>query len=801
MVTVMEHTGVSAGIREFWLDAKRKWKGITLGAGSYCRQAWLDAGSRNADVLIGRYAVIGANVRFIVGRAPDCRGVTAFPFEALALKHDAHESLVPCRNQVCIGNDAQIGDDAVLFGGVRIGDGAVVAPGAVVMENVPPYHVAAGNPATAVEARFDAKTIQKLLDICWWDWPQEEVGQARGFMGDADAFIAHFWREPPAAEETPWSHKARALYEQGIHIYYMRADFGSGDTAWEPLVFAFLTRFSVRDKVALFLEMPPSSVHAAACATLFGLLGQRGSDAPQVAVQEIEEPFPKAVFPYVGTFLMTKEEESLLGLQQAERCGVRVAYALDSAELLFPADGRHEPVKGGAHAAKRRIWDQRFAWERERILDYLLAQKTEAAMQLTASVAEALYAYNQLYVDDRIESYLRALQLLLPQVGQRAGEAGRVLFYDRFGYESRGLAQIYVRALADLADALCYIAPAEAEGRIQKLEEIVHAAGGQVLYLDLAPTVANYTALCHAVQAFAPAHSFLYTEPQDVTGVLAFMQMEGKSRRYQINLTDHAFWLGANAFDYSLKYRDYGAVISRDRRRVEETRILYQPYYPVVDYDVPFAGYPFARAAGDFIIFSGGFLYKTMDAAGTYYRLVGTLLARFPQVKFWYAGFGDDSGLRTLMERYPGRVFHTTERKDLYQILKNIDMYLSTCPQGGGLMTQYAALAGKPPYILDYNGFHHGFLLHEEELGIHFCDYDACLAELSRYIGDAAYRRQKDALLMSRARLIDADAFRANLQEIMAHGKSRYPLHFYDADETIARQEEIYFERFIQDDA
>lgn len=689
MVTVMEHTGVSAGIREFWLDAKRKWKGITLGAGSYCRQAWLDAGSRNADVLIGRYAVIGANVRFIVGRAPDCRGVTAFPFEALALKHDAHESLVPCRNQVCIGNDAQIGDDAVLFGGVRIGDGAVVAPGAVVMENVPPYHVAAGNPATAVEARFDAKTIQKLLDICWWDWPQEEVGQARGFMGDADAFIAHFWREPPAAEETPWSHKARALYEQGIHIYYMRADFGSGDTAWEPLVFAFLTRFSVRDKVALFLEMPPSSVHAAACATLFGLLGQRGSDAPQVAVQEIEEPFPQAVFPYIGTFLMTKEEESLLGLQQAERCGVRVAYALDSAELLFPADGRHEPVKGGAHAAKRRIWDQRFAWERERILDYLLAQKTEAAMQLTASVAEALYAYNQLYVDDRIESYLRALQLLLPHAAGRAARGGggtRPLL--------RSFRLRIARARADL-------------------------------------------------RARAP----------------------------------------------------------RDRRRVEETRILYQPYYPVVDYDVPFAGYPFARAAGDFIIFSGGFLYKTMDAAGTYYRLVGTLLARFPQVKFWYAGFGDDSGLRTLMERYPGRVFHTTERKDLYQILKNIDMYLSTCPQGGGLMTQYAALAGKPPYILDYNGFHHGFLLHEEELGIHFCDYDACLAELSRYIGDAAYRQQKDALLMSRARLIDADAFRANLQEIMAHGKSRYPLHFYDADETIARQEEIYFERFIQDDA
>ena len=69
-----------------------------------------------------------------------------------------------------IGNDVWIGFGAVILNGVSIGDGAVVAAGAVVTKDVPPYAVVGGNPAKIIKYRFDEKTINKLLELKWWEY-------------------------------------------------------------------------------------------------------------------------------------------------------------------------------------------------------------------------------------------------------------------------------------------------------------------------------------------------------------------------------------------------------------------------------------------------------------------------------------------------------------------------------------------------------------------------------------------------------------------------------------------------------
>jgi acetyltransferase-like isoleucine patch superfamily enzyme len=53
-------------------------------------------------------------------------------------------------NPVRIGDDAWIGAGAFVLRGVSIGEGAIVAAGAVVTKDVPPYTIAAGNPAVVV---------------------------------------------------------------------------------------------------------------------------------------------------------------------------------------------------------------------------------------------------------------------------------------------------------------------------------------------------------------------------------------------------------------------------------------------------------------------------------------------------------------------------------------------------------------------------------------------------------------------------------------------------------------------------
>lgn len=77
--------------------------------------------------------------------------------------------------EVTIGNDVWIGANAVIMPGITIGDGAIVAAGAVVTKNVKPYEIVGGVPAKHIRYRFTEKQIQKLCEIAWWNWDIEKI--------------------------------------------------------------------------------------------------------------------------------------------------------------------------------------------------------------------------------------------------------------------------------------------------------------------------------------------------------------------------------------------------------------------------------------------------------------------------------------------------------------------------------------------------------------------------------------------------------------------------------------------------
>lgn len=76
---------------------------------------------------------------------------------------------LPNSNFPCeIGNDVWIGENVLIKGGVKIGDGACIAMGAVVTKDVPPYAVVGGVPAKIIKYRFDKTLIKRLLNSEWW---------------------------------------------------------------------------------------------------------------------------------------------------------------------------------------------------------------------------------------------------------------------------------------------------------------------------------------------------------------------------------------------------------------------------------------------------------------------------------------------------------------------------------------------------------------------------------------------------------------------------------------------------------
>lgn len=70
--------------------------------------------------------------------------------------------------KVIIGNDVWIGARVLIMGGVKIGDGAIIAAGSIVTKDVPPYAIVGGVPAKIIRYRFDEEIISLLKEIEWW---------------------------------------------------------------------------------------------------------------------------------------------------------------------------------------------------------------------------------------------------------------------------------------------------------------------------------------------------------------------------------------------------------------------------------------------------------------------------------------------------------------------------------------------------------------------------------------------------------------------------------------------------------
>lgn len=83
-----------------------------------------------------------------------------------------------------------IGANANIKKGITIGNGAVVAMNSVVTKNVPDYVIVAGNPAKIIRYRFKPEEIKKLLEMKWWDWPEEKIRNNIDVFYNIENFIA-----------------------------------------------------------------------------------------------------------------------------------------------------------------------------------------------------------------------------------------------------------------------------------------------------------------------------------------------------------------------------------------------------------------------------------------------------------------------------------------------------------------------------------------------------------------------------------------------------------------------------------
>jgi hypothetical protein len=142
----------------------------------------------------GKFCSIARNLTICLGG--DCRTdwVTTYPFGHMHKKvfnTFIGENPPLTKGNVVIGNDVWIGDNVTIMSGVHIGDGAVLTNNSHVCKDVDPYAIVGGNPAKLIKKRFTEEQIEKLMEIKWWNWTDEEINQVAPALcnPDIDGFI------------------------------------------------------------------------------------------------------------------------------------------------------------------------------------------------------------------------------------------------------------------------------------------------------------------------------------------------------------------------------------------------------------------------------------------------------------------------------------------------------------------------------------------------------------------------------------------------------------------------------------
>lgn len=175
---------------------------LIKGAHSYvvdpCHILWYDSMKSDGSppvIRIGKYCSIARNCTFVMSQHTlDTVSTTAALVsqggKASGWPHGRGNPTSFCRGDIVIGNDVWVGANVTVMDGVTIGDGAVVAAGAVVVRDVPPYAIAGGNPARVIRYRFTEEDIRALLEVRWWDLPEDVLRELDVHTTDVKGFVS-----------------------------------------------------------------------------------------------------------------------------------------------------------------------------------------------------------------------------------------------------------------------------------------------------------------------------------------------------------------------------------------------------------------------------------------------------------------------------------------------------------------------------------------------------------------------------------------------------------------------------------
>ena len=117
----------------------------------------------HSKVIIGNYCSVAQKVTFMLDADHRIDTISTYPFKVKLLHSQQFEAT--SKGDIVVEDDVWIGYGATILSGVRIGQGAVVAAGALVTKDVPAYAVVGGVPAKVIKYRFPEDICSRLQQV------------------------------------------------------------------------------------------------------------------------------------------------------------------------------------------------------------------------------------------------------------------------------------------------------------------------------------------------------------------------------------------------------------------------------------------------------------------------------------------------------------------------------------------------------------------------------------------------------------------------------------------------------------
>jgi len=310
--------------------------------------------------------------------------------------------------------------------------------------------------------------------------------------------------------------------------------------------------------------------------------------------------------------------------------------------------------------------------------------------------------FNWIFTDAEVEDLLRKVAYKYVYMkGDFVPNSKKIVFYDQIG-STTCLGLQYLRGLIGSDFEILYIF----ESSTRKcspviLEELSKCAKATSFIINSSKSnkIGTIIELYNTILSFQPQKSIFHSPAEGAFGVILWNALP-QIKRYRIVPGDHHFYLGISCTDFFFEFRKYGYTVAIEKRYISKDKILFQPYYPVIDNDL-FYGFPI-KTQNKVIIFSAGAMYKSYGENDLYFHIIKKLLFDYPQVIFLFAGGGFDVPFKNFVKtnNFQNRLILLGFRQDLNMCIANSDIFLATFPFTGGLTTQYAAYYSKP--ILSY---------------------------------------------------------------------------------------------------